>query len=459
MNIVTTSTPLKNLQAYAEAQIRKHNIPGLSLAVWHQGKLHKAAAGILNVDTGVEATTDSIFRIASITKVFTTSLVMQMVDERLVDLDKPVKKYLKDFQVADSHATEVITVRQLLNHTSGIAGDFFPDDSRQQGNLIKRYVDRCNLLPVIHPVGEMHSYSNSAFAIAGRLIEVMRGMSWYQAIDEYVFKPLDMTHAVADPKAVVRYRVAMGHLNDGNRWVLPERDYRTLGTAPGGSTLMMSAEDLITFTRAHLCYGLSSVGERWISVDSAKIMQTPVAVKPKLSSIKKQYIGLGWGVTDFDQTKLRTIGHMGTTNGSLSAVLAIPEQDSVFVVLVNAHKYSARDDISRELLLALTGTDNREPEPSFLEKDINAFKFVCGCYESFNTLINIELCDGQLHMSIVNKISPIGPEKKILKPIDNERFVIVNEHGFPTKTVVFLGPDRKGVPQYLLVGGRINPRI
>ncbi len=117
---------LEDFQAYAESLIDTHKIPAISLAVWHNGQLHQAAAGILNLETGVEATTDSIFQIGSISKVMTSSLVMQLVDEGKVDLDKPVKQYIRDFAIADEEATESITVRQLLNHTNGMDGDFFP---------------------------------------------------------------------------------------------------------------------------------------------------------------------------------------------------------------------------------------------------------------------------------------------------------------------------------------------
>ena len=95
----------------------------------------------MNHETGVEAAADSVFQIGSITKVMTTCLVMQLVDEGKVDLDSPVKRYLRDFMIADAEASETTTVRQLLNHTSGMAGDFFPDDEGHEGNLIARYVD------------------------------------------------------------------------------------------------------------------------------------------------------------------------------------------------------------------------------------------------------------------------------------------------------------------------------
>ena len=147
------STPalLADFQGYVDTVRERYQVPALSIAVWYQNKLYQAASGILNVETGVEATPDSIFQIASITKVFTASLMMQLVEEGRVDLDKPVKQYLRDFQLSDAHLSETITVAQLLDHTSGIPGDYFGDPSYTQANALVRYVDCCSLLGSVHP--------------------------------------------------------------------------------------------------------------------------------------------------------------------------------------------------------------------------------------------------------------------------------------------------------------------
>ena len=105
---------LLNLHAFLEDICAEHNVPALSVAVWYNNQLYQAATGILNLDTGVEATPDSLFQIGSISKVFTASLMMQLVDEGKVELDIPVKQYLRDFQVADLEITHQVTVEPLI---------------------------------------------------------------------------------------------------------------------------------------------------------------------------------------------------------------------------------------------------------------------------------------------------------------------------------------------------------
>jgi CubicO group peptidase (beta-lactamase class C family) len=454
------SNPLSDLQNYVNSLIEIHKVPAASIAVWKDGQLQQAAAGILNLDTKVEATTDTIFQIGSITKVMTTCLVMQLVDEGKIDLDRPVKHYIRDFQIADPEATQVITVRQLLNHTSGMAGDFFPDDNGHEGNLIARYVDRCNLLPLVHPVGALYSYSNSAFAIAGRLIEVVRGISWCQAIEEYLFQPLGMTRSIADPKEALRYRAAMGHiLGDKDALVLSDKTYLPLGLAPVGSTITTSAADLITFARAHLEGGVSQTGKRWLSEDSIKAMQTASSELPPVSQICRKYFGLGWGLSHYTDTDSYVFGHAGATHGFMSTLQVFPQQQSAFAVLLNASKPAALNAVMKDLCKAVADVDLTEPEPSEFCGDIDTLKGITGKYESFDTIADVVIRDGRLKAHIVYKIDPLPPLDLVLTPVDGNCFAAYTEDGKRIKNLAFVRENNNEPPAYLFFGSRLSNRV
>ena len=117
---------LSDVQAWLDEQlpllIEKYDVPGAAWGVLHGDQVVDGAAGLLNKATGVEATADSVFQIGSITKLWTSTLVMQLVDEGKVDLDVPVRTYLPDFKIADEDAAAQITARQLLNHTVRLRG-------------------------------------------------------------------------------------------------------------------------------------------------------------------------------------------------------------------------------------------------------------------------------------------------------------------------------------------------
>src|SRR5215468_9762092 len=140
------SAPMSSLNDISEwiadqlsALIEKYDVPGAAVAVLANGEVVDHAAGILHKGTGVEATPDSIFQISSVTKLWTSTLVMQLVDEGLVDLDAPVRTYLPEFRIADEEAAAVITTRMLLSHTAGFEGDIFTDTGVGD-DCIEKYV-------------------------------------------------------------------------------------------------------------------------------------------------------------------------------------------------------------------------------------------------------------------------------------------------------------------------------
>jgi len=450
---------LNNLQAYVESLVEKHQVPAASLAVWHNNQLYRAAAGILNRETGVAATPDSIFQIGSITKVFTASLVMQLVDEGRVELDRPVKHYVPDFQIADPSATKTITVRQLLNHTNGMMGDFFPDDAHAEGNLIARYVDRCNLLPQIHPPGALYSYSNAAFAIAGRLIEVVSGVSWFTSVEDRIFKPLAMQTAVARPTEVLRYSTAMGHVLNSEaseKWCLADECYLTLGQAPAGSTLMMSASDLIKFAKAHLYQGQTESGSSWLSSSAANQMQESQFHLPPLSGVFDQFVGIGWGKSVFKQGGTTMISHNGATLGFESMLRLIPELNLAFAILVNGVEPGVMANIGGELMTALTGINLKEPEPAERAAQGTDLDQFTGRYESFNSVYTVTLNDDHLVATLLYKIDPVPALKLNLIPIGEGVFATYGEDDQRLANIAFIFDKTSETPRYLFAEGRLN---
>jgi CubicO group peptidase (beta-lactamase class C family) len=166
---------------------KKFDVPGASVAILTDDGIETAVAGVLNRNTKVTVTPDSIFQYGSITKVYTTTLVMQLIDEGLVDLDEPVVTYLPTFKLKDPGA-EQITVRHLLTHTNGIEGDYFRDFGRGE-DAVEKYVNSLRTIGLAHPTGAFWSYSNAGFVVAGRLVEVLTGMTWDDAMRTKIFEP------------------------------------------------------------------------------------------------------------------------------------------------------------------------------------------------------------------------------------------------------------------------------
>ncbi|HVE99055.1 MAG TPA: serine hydrolase domain-containing protein, partial [Mycobacteriales bacterium] len=148
------------LQARLDALRADSGVPGATAAVMRGDEVVEAASGVLDVETGRPVTTDTLFHLASVTKVYTATLVMTLVDEGRIDLDVPITTYLPTFSVPDPDAAKSLTMRHLLTHTSGIDGDKF-DSFGRGDDALEQYVESCSTIGQVHPVGATWSYCNS----------------------------------------------------------------------------------------------------------------------------------------------------------------------------------------------------------------------------------------------------------------------------------------------------------
>lgn len=308
------------------------DVPGTAVAVYYKGEIIDTAAGVLSRNTGVEATADSVFQIGSITKVWTTTLVMQCVDDGLIDLEAPVRHYLPEFKVADEDVAAKVTVRQLLCHVSGFEGDLFNDTGNGE-DAIAKYVATIAQAPQLFPLGSMFSYNNAAFAVLGRIVEVARDKSYDRCLAEHLFAPLGLTHAAQTAWEAILFRAAVGHIPgpDGKSTAAPVWAL-TRSNESAGSMLAMRPRDLVTFAAMHLNGGKNSSGERVLSAESVAAMQQRQIELPNLGLMGDAW-GLGWEI--FDMTGGTVVGHDGGTLGQSSFLRVVPGADLAVAVLTN----------------------------------------------------------------------------------------------------------------------------
>ncbi len=478
--------PQQTLQTLLNTTIARQQIPGLSVALWHNNQLHAAAGGLLNVDTGVEATPDSVFQIGSITKVFTACLIMKLVEQGRLDLDAPVQTYLREFLVADREASKVITLRHLLTHTAGFDGDHYPDDNRESGHRIARYIDRLNLVPQHFPPGQGFTYSNGAYVVAGRVVEVLTGLSYFEAIEEWIYKPLGMKHAVAHPMNTLRYRAAMGHYPQAGKpgqWALAPVCYASLGLAPCGR-LSMSASDVLSFARAHLNQGKNAAGEAWLSPDTIAQMQQPQVALPAQADPFSHW-GLGWILMQGGDRQ--AYGHDGLTVGQSALLRILPEHNTAIVVLSNCAKPGLLTGLAEEVLNCVAGLDlfgapvaggkaaaaetpakttrcesaQEPPAAAQAPRDTQAITLqsFIGDYDALGARHRIALEGQQLTLLTHNKILPVPDTQFTLTPLDEHSFTCINAEGQSAGNCVFMDFNPQAQAQSLFMGLRRHRRI
>jgi len=352
---------LRDLGHRLQRATRRHGVPGAAVAVMRNGRLlAEAATGVTNLDTRVPTTPDTVFQIGSITKVFTATLVMQLVDDGLLDLDAPIIRYLPEFRIADDATRSTVTARHLLSHSSGIDGDFFPDAGRGDDS-IARLLDMATLLPSLYPPGEKLSYCNVGFALLGRLVEVLRRETFDSAMSRRLFDPLGMRHAMTLPEDALRFRCAIGHVPDPKRRgrsIVAPRTHLSFGQKAAGSTPAMSATDLLRFVRMHLDHGRTAAGERLLSAASVAGMQRRQMRVQKHLPRGVTGWGLGWFLCDWSGHKV--IGHDGGAIGQYAFVRALPAKQLAVALLTNGgDAIGLYQEIFGDLFGALART--REP--------------------------------------------------------------------------------------------------
>ena len=327
-------------QRRLEVLAERHGIVGATLGILRvdrDGRAERddsidAAYGVLNKATGVAATADSLFQIGSISKVWTATLALQLVDEGLLDLDAPIVEVLPELRLSDPDVTKQVTMRHLLTHTSGIDGDVFTDTGRGD-DCLEKYVARLDEVAQNHPLGVTWSYCNSGFVLAGRVIEKLTGM--------YVGRGASRAHhsprsACSTPSRCAEdallHRAAVGHVAEGDAeperapvWQLP----RSLGPA---GLISATVADVLAFARMHLRGGVAVDGTRVLSEASATAMTDKHADLPDKHTLGDSW-GLGWIRFGWDGSRL--IGHDGNTIGQNAFLRLLPDQGLAVTLLTN----------------------------------------------------------------------------------------------------------------------------
>lgn len=304
-------------------------IPGAAVAVVHGGRLVEAYAGRHSA-AGRAVDHSSVFEIGSITKTFTATLVMQLVDEGLVSLDAPVQQVLPEFALADPDMAARVTVRHLLTHSPGFDGDDFTSTGDDEDSL-RRYVARLSRAGSFTEPGTLFSYCNAGISVLGRIVEVVRGQSFDHALAVHLLEPLGLTTAYPDPAAAPPDLVVAGHREPDGAAVQAGAIVR--GLAPSGAKLSMTARDLATFGMLHLCCAGGGVGSVLSAAGTAQMQMPQNVLVPDLGPKWGSCRGLGWDLYDIDG--VRVAGHNGHTLGQVAALRVVPDRDLVVAVLTN----------------------------------------------------------------------------------------------------------------------------
>jgi CubicO group peptidase (beta-lactamase class C family) len=256
---------------------------------------------------------------------------MQLVEDGLVDLDRPVCRYLPGFAVADPEATRSITVRHLLLHVGGFEGDLFVDTGRGDDALDRYLAYLGGHAKQVSAPGEQFSYSNAGYAVLGALVAHLRGATWEAVFRERLLEPLGAHHTALLAEEAILFRAAAGHGGDDRtvyrRWQMPR------GLGPFGGTPCAAPRDLVRLGRLLLAGGLTPDGTRLLSPESVAAMTSEQLTEPGIPIRGGGRRGLGPMLYDWNGTA--AFGHDGGTIGQATVWRVVP--DHRLVVAMNAN--------------------------------------------------------------------------------------------------------------------------
>ncbi|CAN5432242.1 hypothetical protein BH09CHL1_BH09CHL1_35370 [soil metagenome] len=452
---LTSNVSVAEIDAVITESLQKWGIPGATLGITLGGETIERAYGIANLETNQPVLTESIFRLASISKPFTATLAMTLVDEGLLDLDIPIAAYLPSVTLANAKARRSLTMRHLLSHTGGIDCEFpsnvssYGSNDDALGALIEDYDE----LRQWTAPGELWSYCNTGFWLAGAVVSAVTGMSFEQAMRDRVFAPLGLERSCYSADEAIVHPIALGHnptSSTGTEHALVRSFAYPRVRRPSGGVIS-NVRDVLRFANAHMGIGDTSL----LSESSRLAMQQPIAA---LRQTTPDFWGIGWEVNDHPQGRI--IGHGGSFGGYQTQLSIVPGQEFAFVFLTNSARGSAAfPSIKRFLIEAFTGI--QLSQPATIELPESRLTTLSGQFENGISSVEITAEDSRLKLVAAFE-SEITGTRQAMPPvyysaINKNEFIALDGAAEGSRLEFF---DRDGVDAHFArIGLRIAERV
>ena len=328
------TNPIKtDLSAWIDSSLAKgldnYNIPGATIIVMQgDSVLHINGYGMANIESGtpVNANT-SVFGLASISKTFVGTAIMQLYEKGKIDLDKDVNNYLTGFKL-EYKFNDSITIRNLLTHTAGFDYNVIGMSVRSKSEIIPlAHYLKTQLPPQIRPSGKVIMYSNHGYALLGLIVEEVSGLPFDKYVRKHILNPLEMNSSAYKREAEFNLNYAVSYMQKGEQFTPFIPDF-ILGYPAGG--LGSTASDMGNFISMFLNNGSFKGRQILDSTSVAKMLYTP------FKQYKKAEYGWLLGLYEFKSHKTKYYGHDGSWQGFNSRLALFPEKNIGFFIDINS---------------------------------------------------------------------------------------------------------------------------
>ena len=447
-----THSNLAAISRLIRKEMKRLQVPGVSIGIYHNGQEFTAGFGITSVEHPLPVTADTLFQTGSISKTFTGTLIMMLVERGRVDLDSPVKKYIKDFKVRDKTVSGKVTVRQLLTHMGGWVGDYFNNFGDGDDSLEKMVKDIARL-PQVQPLGTIWSYNNTGFNIASRMIEVVTKKPFERVMQEMLLDPLGLDMTFFYPSDILfTHRFVVGHQKvEGKVRVARPWAIGRAGNGVGG--VVSTVRDLLKYARFHMSNGKKGV----ISGKSLKAMRVP-----QVEAGGRGMMGITWFIRQVGE--ITAYAHGGATHGQQAYFFFIPDRDFACAILTNSDDGGIITSgvFSKALELYFNA---KEKLPKTIEVSSKELQEYTGRYLIGTECFDLKVRDGYLiyhHIPLGGFPHPDTPPGPAMPPMrfsfyEKDKVIGLDE---PYKDA--LGEffrDAKGRLQFFRIGGRAHRKL
>jgi len=357
--------------AMIESWRKEYHVPGMSVGIIKDGKIILSEGyGVIEEGKSTPVDGNTLFAIASNTKAFISASLARLVSEGKLKWDDKVKMYLPYFELYDPCVSEMMTVRDLLCHRSGLgtfSGDVIWYRSEYTPEEVLKHVAS---LPSHYEFRNGYGYSNVMFIAAGEVIRKITGQSWDEYVKENFLAPLHMNRSITTTRVIPSTKnVAIPHKPEGNKetpidWV----EWNNVGAAGG---IISSSDDMLKWMSMQLNHGIIGT-DTFFSASSQTTMWTPqnsFTVSAKAHEIYNRNFnayGLGWGLADYQGHLV--VSHTGGYDGMYSSVTMLPNDDIGVVVLTNS-MHSIGPMLSYEIIDKILGLPQNDWEERGLKQD------------------------------------------------------------------------------------------
>lgn len=432
------------IEQQIKEQIQAQSIPGFSMVVVQdQEVIYSNGFGITNrEEDGVPVTSNTLFRIGSLSKPLTATAIMVLVDKGLLNLDLPIKEYVPHFELQDKGAAEIITLRMLLNHSAGIQDGTDLIGSRDVTALEHYFLREVPTLSMVAPPGLIFSYSNHHLNIAGYVAEFVYGKYFPELMKEVLFNPLGMSRTVYDPLLAMTYSVALGHerTEQGDQVVRPF--YENAANYPSWFA-MSTVADYAKFLILHLNQGRFE-DRSILSPAATEEMQTKQVNRYNLNQ-------LGCGTTFITEKYhgFSTIRHGGAIGTYTCFMLAVPEK-KLAIVTMASQDYGI--DLAYEVMDTLLTVKSPDLKPQSIQPDVNHWERFTGSYLGNISGLARIFVEGE------NLTLDLNGQEMTLHAFDEDVYFAKDPEENAAVTIGFAGNLDEKI-EYIVVDGHVCKRI